>query len=96
MQSGQEGQPLEMLGMAEETMLAYGEALVTEHAAALAEAGGISFDEAYASPQIASVRAAISYTTKLLVANNAYLTRHLLELGVIKPGAGIELEGDFR
>jgi hypothetical protein len=96
MQSGQEGQPLEMLGMAEETMLAYSESLVTEQAAALAEATGMSFDEAYDSPQSRAVRAAMAYTTKLLVANNAYLTQHLLRLGVIAPGAGIELQEDFR
>jgi predicted homoserine dehydrogenase-like protein len=96
MQSGQEGQPLEMLGMAEETMVAYSEALLEEQARALAETAGISYEDAFESAEITSMRAALVFASKLIVANNAYLTRHLLELGVIEPGAGLDLQEEHR
>lgn len=96
MQRGAEGQPLEMLGMAEESMYAYLETLIEERARASAEARGISLENELEFPIYAANRAAVSYAIKIMVANNAYLTRHLLELGVIQPGAGVDLQDDER
>lgn len=96
MQSGAEGQPLEMLGMAEESMFAYAESMIEENAKASAAERGVSLEEELDFPIYAANRAAVSYMIKIIVANNAYLTRHLLELGVIKPGAGLELKDDER
>lgn len=96
MQSGQEGQPLEMLGMAEESMFAYAESMIEEQAAATAAQRGVTLAEELESPGYAAARASIAYVVKVMVANNAYLTKHLLDLGVINPGAGIELKDEER
>jgi hypothetical protein len=96
MQSGEEGQPLEMLGMAEESMLAYAESLVEEQARLTAEARGVSLEEELDTPGYAAARASLAYVVKLLVANNAYFTNHLLELGVLKTGDGVILENEER
>lgn len=96
MQSGEEGQPLEMLGMAEESMYAYAEAMLEEQAKITAAQRGVSLEEELDSVGYAAARASISYVVKVMVANNAYLTKHLLELGVISPGAGIELIDEER
>lgn len=96
MQSGAEGQPLEMLGMAEESMYAYAETLIDEHAKASAAERGVSLEEELEFPIYAANRAAVAYAIKIMVANNAYLTKHLLDLGVIQPGAGVELEDEER
>ncbi len=96
MQSGQEGQPLEMLGMAEESMFAYAEAMIEEQAKISAAARGVPLEEELDSPGYAAARASIAYVVKVMVANNAYLTKHLLDLGVIQPGAGVELQDEER
>lgn len=96
MQSGAEGQPLEMLGMAEESMFAYAESLIEEQAKAAAAERGVSLEEELDFPIYAANRAAVSYAIKIMVANNAYLTKHLLDLGVIRQGAGIELQDEER
>lgn len=96
MQSGQEGQPLEMLGMAEESMLAYAQSLVEEQARVTAEQRGVSLEEELDTPGYTAARASLAYVVKLLVANNAYFTNHLLELGVIKTGDGVLLKDEER
>jgi hypothetical protein len=96
MQSGQEGQPLEMLGMAEESMFAYAESLIEEQAKMTAAERGVTLEEELDTPGYAAARASMAYVVKVLVANNAYLTNHLLELGVIQPGAGVELKDEER
>ena len=96
MQSGAEGKPLEMLGMAEESMLAYAESLIEEQASRTAGDRGVSLEMELDGPGYAAARASIAYVVKIIVANNAYLTNHLLELGVIKPGAGVELQDEER
>lgn len=96
MQSGAEGQPLEMLGMAEESMFAYAESLIEAQAKAAAAARGVSLEEELDFPIYAANRAAVAYAIKIIVANNAYLTKHLLELGVIQQGAGVELKDEER
>jgi hypothetical protein len=96
MQSGAEGKPLEMLGMAEESMLAYAESLIEEQAKVNAAERGVSLEEELDGPGYAAARASIAYVVKVIVANNAYLTNHLLELGVINQGAGVELQDEER
>lgn len=96
MQSGEEGQPLEMLGMAEESMYAYAESMLEEQAKITAAQRGVSLEEELDSVGYAAARASIAYVVKVMVANNAYLTKHLLELGVINPGAGVELKDEER
>lgn len=96
MQRGQEGQPLEMLGMAEESMIAYAEALVEEGARLAAEARGVSLEEELDTPSVIATRTTLQYVVKLLVANNAYFTNHLLELGVIGTGDGVRLKDEER
>lgn len=96
MQSGAEGQPLEMLGMAEESMLAYAISLIEDQATISAEERGVSLEEELGTPGYAAARAALSYVVKVMVANNAYITNHLLELGVIKSGDGLRLADEER
>jgi len=96
MQSGQEGQPLEMLGMAEESLLAYAETLVEEGARLAAEARGASLEEELETPSVINTRLTLQYVVKLLVANNAYFTNHLLELGVLRTGDGVILQNEER
>jgi hypothetical protein len=96
MQSGAEGQPLEMLGMAEESMLAYAESLIEDQARISADERGVSLEEELGTPGFAAARSALHYVVKVMVANNAYLTNHLLELGVIRSGDGLRLADEER
>jgi hypothetical protein len=79
----QVGPPTGILGMSEETMLAYIEELLREQAEQTAAEKGTTPDAELSSPGFAAVRATMSYAVRLVAANNAYLTRHLLDLGVI-------------
>ena len=85
----QQGQPLETLGMTAEALSAYLEELLREEAAEVATTNGTTPAEELASPGFAAARAAASYTIRLIAANNAFLTRHLLDLGVL-PGRGAD------
>ena len=96
MQTGQEGQPLEMLGMAEESMHAYAEALIEDQARITAAERGVSLEEELDTPGYAAARSALAYVVKVMVANNAYLTNHLLELGVLRAGDGLRLADEER
>jgi hypothetical protein len=78
-----DGRPLETLGMSEEAMLAYAEELVRERAQQTAAESGTTLDEELETPAYAAIRASMVYAVQLVHANNAYLTRHLLDLGVI-------------
>jgi hypothetical protein len=85
-----------MLGMAEESLIAYAEALVEEGARIAAEARGVSLEDELDTPSVIASRMTLQYVVKLLVANNAYFTNHLLELGVIKSGDGVLLKDEER
>ena len=85
--AAQGGPPLETLGMTEEAMWAYIEELLREHAGEEAAAKGTTPADELASPGYAAVRAAMSYAIRLIAANNAYIARHLLDLGIIRPQA---------
>ena len=77
------GERLETLGMAQAAMEAYLEELLRDHAEELARENGTTPAQELGSPGFAAVRAASSYAICLIAANNAFLTRHLLDLGVI-------------
>ncbi len=81
------GEPRETIGMTAEEMQAYIEALLQEEAAEAAAERGTTVEEELESIGFAAVRAAASYTVKLVDANNAYIARYLLDRGVL-PGAG--------
>ena len=78
------------LGMTPEEMLAYLEELLAEEAAEAAGRKGTTPAQELASPGFAAARAASSYTIHLIAANNAFLARHLLDLGVLPKGAAAD------
>lgn len=83
----------ETFGLTEEEMLLLIEELLRENAEEAAEDNGTTAEHELTTPGFASVRSAMSYAVHLVAANNAYFTRHLLDLGVIPPGAGIGAVG---
>jgi hypothetical protein len=74
----------EMLGMSEPELYAYLSDLLHEEAVEAAENAGTSVAEELASPGFAAAQASSTYAIKLVLANNAYLTRQLLDLGVLR------------
>lgn len=78
-----DGEPRDTIGMTAEEMHAYLEALLQEEAAEAAAERGTTVEEELDSIGFAAVRAASSYTVKLLDANNAYIARYLLDQGVL-------------
>ena len=82
----EDGQPLETLGMSEDAMRAYIEELVEERAQEIATENGTTLEEELDTPAFASIRASMVYAIELIQANNAYLTRHLLDLGLLNQG----------
>jgi hypothetical protein len=74
---------METLGMSEEQMLLYVEELVRERATQVATESGTTVEEELDNPAFAAVRASMVYAVQLVQANNAYLTRHLIDLGVV-------------
>ena len=81
---------LDTLGMTESELYAYLEEMLQEEAIEAAEAEGTSPAEELASPGFMSARAASTYAIKLILANNAYLARHLMDLGAL-PGSNADL-----
>ena len=80
---------VELLGMTEEELYGYLYDLLREEAAEAAEQAGTSAVDELASPGFAAAEAASTYAIKLILANNAFLTRQLLDLGVLQPGTRI-------
>ncbi len=74
----------EMLGMDEPKLYAYLSDLLHEEAAEAAERAGTDVARELASPGFAAAEASSTYAIKLVLANNAYLTRQLLDLGVLR------------
>lgn len=72
--------------MTEDEMMALMEELLQENAQEAAAQKGTSVSQELASPGFAAARAAMSYAVHLIAANNAYIARYLLDLGVV-PGA---------
>lgn len=82
------GAARDTLGMTEEEMLALLGELLQENAEEAAAAKGTSVEDELGSMGFAAARAAMSYAVHLIAANNAYFTRHLLDLGALPHGAG--------
>ena len=85
--------PRESLGMTAAELEQYLDELLRQEAAEAAEKNGTTPAEELGSPGFAAVRATSSYAIHLIAANNAFLSRSLLDLGVI-PGAAGEAEED--
>ena len=85
------------LGMTAEELQALLEELLQEEAAEAAARNGTSVTQELASPGFAAVRASSSYAVHLIAANNVFLARHLLDLGVLPSqsasSAGTETAG---
>ena len=86
----EDGQPMETLGMSDDQMLLYIEELVRERAQQIADELETTVEEELDSPAFAAIRASMVYAVQLVQANNAYLTRHLIDLGVIPQLRGEE------
>lgn len=76
-------EPFEMLGMNEEELYGYLKDLLHEEAGEAASASGKSVEQELDSPGFASVEASSTYAIKLVLANNAFITRQLLDLGIL-------------
>lgn len=81
-------EPRETLGMTEEELADYFDELLQEQAAVVAEEENRTSAQVMASTAFAATRASMSYAVQLIAANNAYLTRHLLDLGLLPERAG--------
>lgn len=77
--------PSGILGMTEPELYGYLKDLLHEEAAEAAEASGESVEDELDSAGFAAAEAASTYAIKLIMANNAFLTRQLLDLGVLEP-----------
>lgn len=74
----------EMLGMSEPELYGYLTDLLHEEAQEAAESSGNSVKKELESPGFASAEASSTYAIRLILANNAFLTRQLLDLGVLQ------------
>lgn len=72
-----------MLGMSEPDLYGYLNDLLHEEAAEAAAESGKSVEEELDSAGFAAAAAASTYAIKLILANNAYITRQLLDLGIL-------------
>ncbi len=76
----------DILGMSENELYGYLNDLLHEEAAEAAEESGKTIEQELDSPGFAAAGAASTYAIKLILANNAYLTRQLLDTGVLSMG----------
>ena len=79
-----------MLGMSEPELYGFLNDLLHEEAAEAAAESGKSVNEELDSPGFAAAAAASTYAIKLILANNAFITRQLLDRGVLPMGEPIE------
>ena len=78
--------------MTENELYGYLNDLLHEEAAEAAAESGKSVEEELDSAGFAAAEAATTYAIKLIIANNAFITRQLLDLGVLNPGDGEVIE----
>lgn len=76
-----------ILGMSEPELYGYLKDLLHEEAQEAADQNGTALDEELDSPGFAAAEAASTYAIRLILANNAFLTRQLLDLGVLQTRA---------
>lgn len=72
-----------LLGIAEEDLYQLLDEILHDEAAEAAAESGKTIEEELASAGFAAAAAATTYAIKLIVANNAFLTRQLLDRGVL-------------
>ena len=80
------------LGMTEGELYGYLDDLLHEEAAEAAAESGKSVDEELETTGFLSAEAANTYAIKLILANNAFITRQLLDLGLLNQGDGEVIE----
>ncbi len=73
----------QVLGMSEDDLYQYLDELLREEAAEASAESGESIEEELESPGFAAAGAAATYAIKLIEANNAYITRQLLDAGIL-------------
>jgi hypothetical protein len=74
--------------MTEQELYGYLNDLLHEEAAEAAAESGKSVEEELDTAGFAAAGASASYAIKLIMANNAFITRQLLDLGLLQPGDG--------
>lgn len=79
---------MDILGMTEDELYGYLNDLLHEEAQEAAQESGKSVGEELASPGFAAAGAASTYAIKLILANNAFITRQLLDLGLLLSDEG--------
>lgn len=89
---GETSPPRETLGMTEEELEEYLDELIRGQAEQVAAESGKSVEEELDSPGFAAARAASAYAVKLISANNVFLSRHLLDLGLLDGNAAPQSE----
>ncbi len=72
------------LGMTHDELLTYFEELLVQEAQEAATEKKTTVEAELAGPGFASVRASASYIIQLIVANNAFIARALLDRGVLE------------
>jgi hypothetical protein len=85
-----DGRITHALGMTENELYTYLDELLQEEAAEAAEQSGKTVEQELDSPGFHAVGAAATYAIKLIEANNAFITRQLLDAGVLSTGDGDE------
>ncbi|MEJ7839708.1 MAG: hypothetical protein WKF81_12900 [Thermomicrobiales bacterium] len=80
------------LGMTEPELYGYLNDLLHEEAAEASAETGKSIEEELQSAGFRSAEASSTYAIKLIMANNAFITRQLLDLGLLQPGDGEVIE----
>jgi hypothetical protein len=80
------------LGMTEGELYGYLNDLLHEEAAEAAAESGKSIEEELESAGFTAAEAANTYAIKLILANNAFITRQLLDLGILQAGDGAVIE----
>lgn len=73
-----------VLGMTEQQLYGYLNDLLHEEAQEAADESGKTVDEELGTPGFASAEASSTYAIRLILANNAFLTRQLLDLGLLR------------
>lgn len=79
----QEGHISAVLGMTEDQLYQYLDELLREEAGEAAAVSGKPIDEELESTGFQAVGAAATYAIKLIDANNAFITRQLLDAGLL-------------
>jgi hypothetical protein len=81
-----EGRITSVLGMTEDELYQYLDELLRAEAAEAAAESGKTVDEELESAGFQAVGAAATYAIKLIEANNAFITRQLLDAGILNGG----------